>query len=67
MIDKNNIDNALFHELTSEEYENYFSFRRDSFMHNIDTFYYSVKFKNDFRLKTNDINVLKLRKYFKLK
>ena len=67
MIDKNNIDNALFHELTLEEYENYFSFRRDSFMHNIDTFYYSVKFKNDFRLKTNDINVLKLRKYFKLK
>lgn len=67
MIDKNNIDNALFHELTLEEYENFFSFRRDSFMHNIDTFYYSVKFKNDFRLKTNDINVLKLRKYFKLK
>lgn len=68
MIDKRGFtDNVLFHEMSLEEQEEYFSFRRDSFMHNIDTFYYSVKFKNDFRLKTSDANVLKLRKYFKVK
>ena len=67
MIDNLNIDNVLFKEMTPEEREEFFSFRKRSFMHNIDTFYYSVKFKNDFRLKTKDINVLKLRKYFKVK
>lgn len=68
MIDKRDFtDNILFNEMSLEEQEEFFAFRRNSFMHNIDTFYYSVKFKNDFRLKTNDINVLKLRKYFKLK
>lgn len=68
MIEKHNTaDNLLFKEMSMEEQEEYFSFRQKSFMHNIDTFYYSVKFKNDFRLKTKDENVLKLRKYFKLK
>lgn len=68
MIDKRDFtDNALLGEMTLEEQEEYFTFRKKSFMHNIDTFYYSVKFKNDFRLKTQDENVIKLRKYFKLK
>lgn len=68
MIEKHNMtDNLLFREMPLEEQEAYFSFRKSSFMHNIDTFYYSVKFKNDFRLKTQDENVLKFRRYFKLK
>lgn len=50
-----------------EEQEEYFSFRRLSFMHNIDTFYYSVKFKNDFRAGTKDSSVLRLRRYFDVK
>lgn len=34
-------------------------------LHNIDTFYYSVKFKQDFRLKSEDKHVLRMRSYFK--
>lgn len=68
MIDNRDFtDNLLFDEMSLEDQEKYFTFRKKSFMHNIDTFYYSVKFKNDFRLKTNDVNVLKLRKFFKMK
>ena len=55
MIEKHNTtDNLLFKEMSIEEQEEYFAFRQKSFMHNIDTFYYSVKFKNDFRLNTQD-------------
>lgn len=68
MIDNRDFtDNLLFDEMSLEDQEEYFTFRQKSFMHNIDTFYYSVKFKNDFRLKTKDENVLKLRKFFKMK
>jgi len=68
MIEKHNTtDNLLFKEMSIEEQEEYFAFRQKSFMHNIDTFYYSVKFKNDFRLNTHDGSVIKLRKYFRLK
>ncbi len=68
MIERHiNTDNNLFNEMDLEEQEEYFSFRQQSFMHNIDTFYYSVKFKNDFRARTKDKNVLKLRRYFDLK
>lgn len=62
-----NKDNRLFKEMDFEEQEEYFSFRRLSFMHNIDTFYYSVKFKNDFRAGTKDSSVLRLRRYFDVK
>ncbi len=68
MIDNRDFtDNLLFDEMSLVDQEEYFTFRKKSFMHNIDTFYYSVKFKNDFRLKTKDENVLKLRKFFKMK
>ena len=48
-----------------EQYE-WFGYSRNKFLHNIDTFYYSVKFRNDFRLKTSDAHVLKMRRFFKL-
>ena len=68
MIERHNTtDNLLFKEMSLEEQEEYFSFYKNAFVHNIDTFYYSVKFKNDFRLKTHDDNVINLRKYFRLK
>lgn len=68
MIDKHNsTDNRLFYEMTLDEQDEYFTFSKNKFMHNIDTFYYSVKFKNDFRLKTEDESALKLRRYFKYK
>lgn len=34
------------------------------FLHNIDTFYYSVKLNNDFTFNSNDKNVIQFRKYF---
>lgn len=68
MIDNRNFtDNKLFYEMSLDEQDEYFSFQKKKFMHNIDTFYYSVKFKNDFRLKTEDGSALKLRRYFKFK
>lgn len=68
MIDNRNFtDNKLFYEMSLNEQDEYFSFQKKKFMHNIDTFYYSVKFKNDFRLKTEDESALKLRRYFKFK
>lgn len=59
-------DNKLYREMSPEEQEKWFSYKQKQYLHNIDTFYYSVKFKNDFRLKTRDECVLRLRRYFKL-
>lgn len=68
MIEKlNSADNRLFYEMSLDEQDEYFTFSGRKFMHNIDTFYYSVKFKNDFRLKTEDEHALRLRRYFKYK
>ena len=39
-------------------------FKKKKFIHNIDTFYYSVKFKNDFTNTTQDAAVKRFRKYF---
>lgn len=60
-------ENQLYKDMSPEDQEHWFNYSRQKFLHNIDTFYYSVKFKNDFRLRTQDSNVLKLRRYFKLK
>lgn len=68
MIDKRPFnDNELFGEMDFEKQDEWFSFNKKSFLHNIDTFYYSVKFKNDFRIDTKDAKVLRLRRYFKSK
>lgn len=68
MIDKhNNTNNLLFKEMDPQSVEEWFSFTKTSFLHNVDTFYYSVKFKNDFRARTKDKNVLRLRRYFDVK
>lgn len=68
MLDKRQYyDNQLYIDMTSEEQADWFGYSRNKFLHNIDTFYYSVKFKNDFRLKTRDKRVDRLRRFFKLK
>ena len=56
--------NLIQNEMSDEDLENWFDFKKKKFLHNIDTFYYSVKFKNDFRFKTNDRYVKKLRSFF---
>lgn len=66
MIDKKYGENELFKEMSLSEHEDWFSFRQKSFLNNVDTFYYSVKFKNDFRYKSKDKSVIKLRRYFNI-
>lgn len=68
MIDKRReYDNFLYNEMPLEEHNEWFSYQQKKFLHNIDTFYYSVKFKNDFRLNSRDEKVQRLRRFFKLK
>ena len=68
MLDRRYIDDCMFfQEMDLLERAEWFSYTEKKFIHNIDTFYYSVKFKNDFRAKTNDLAVEKLRRYFKFK
>lgn len=67
MIDKSRYKCALFDEMSDADIEHFFSFKQQKFLHNIDTFYYSVKFKNDFRFGSNDENVKRLRDFFNYK
>lgn len=67
MLDKRReYDNILYHDMPLEDQHEWFGYSRNKFLHNIDTFYYSVKFRNDFRLKSKDPQVEKMRKFFKL-
>ena len=67
MLDKRqNNDNILYHDMPLEDQYEWFGYTHKKFLHNIDTFYYSVKFRNDFRLKSKDPQVEKMRKFFKL-
>ena len=67
MLDKRqNNDNILFRDMPLEDQHEWFGYAQKKFLHNIDTFYYSVKFRNDFRLKSKDPQVEKMRKFFKL-
>ena len=54
----------IYHELEETQKEYWFSYRQRKFLHNIDTFYYSVKLQNDFRSDTNDRDVLSFRRSF---
>jgi hypothetical protein len=67
------IDNRSFNQckimqdMNTEDVKYWFDFKKKKFLHQIDTFYYSVKFSNDFTEDSRDENVLRLRKYFELK
>ena len=63
MIDKKFEKNNLYSEMNLEDQSEWFGYNQKSFLNNIDTFYYSVKFDNDFRFKTKDEAVLKFRRY----
>ena len=51
-------------EFDNQENENWFFRKEKKFLHNIDTFYYSVSFSNDFLKDTDDIFVKKFRRDF---
>lgn len=66
MIDQSRFkDNLISSELSLEDMNFWFDFKKSKFLHNIDTFYYSVKLCNDFTAKTEDPAVLRFRKFFK--
>lgn len=50
-----------------EQIEYWFDFRQKKFLHNIDTFYYSVKLNEDFTDDSKDAAVLEFRKFFEKK
>lgn len=57
----------IFTEFNTEDRTNWFDLKEKKFLHQIDTFYYSVKIKNDFTSRSEDPSCLKLRRYFKQK
>ena len=68
MIDKRGYDGCLLSkEFDDQEAEFWLSFKKKKFLHNIDTFYYSVKFTNDFTDDSTEKSVLYLRKFFQLR
>ena len=56
---------SIFSELSNESREYWFDLKRDKFLHNIDTFYYSIKLKNDFTEKSTDLGYKRFTRYFK--
>ena len=64
MIDSRVKNNLIFNELSADEQLNWFDMKEKKFLHNIDTFYYSVKLVNDFTRDSVDKSCLALRDYF---
>lgn len=60
-IERNCIINTEFSE---ESLDFWFNYKQKKFLHNIDTFYYSVSLYNDFLKTTEDKFVISLRSYF---
>ena len=55
----------IFNEMDPDNQNFWFDFKKLKFLHNIDTFYYSVKFANDFTSSSEEPAVQEFRKYFK--
>lgn len=64
---KNNYTSLIFTEFCDVERCHWLDVKQKKFLHNVDTFYYSVKFKNDFRQNSNDVQVKRMRNFFTLK
>ena len=54
----------IYQEFDDENQKYWFDFKQKKFLHNIDTFYYSVKLLEDFTDDSKDDSVLKLRQFF---
>ena len=52
----------IYQELDDKNREYWFDFKQKKFLHNIDTFYYSVKLVEDFTNDSSDDSVLRFRK-----
>ena len=54
----------ILNELTEELRRFWFELKQQKFLHNIDTFYYSVKLSNDFTKDSKDVSAKQLRSFF---
>ncbi|MBO4375542.1 MAG: hypothetical protein J5829_10605 [Lachnospiraceae bacterium] len=62
MIDFDHNRNCIiYNELSDDQNKFWFDFKQRKFLHNVDTFYYSVKLKNDFTSDSTDPAVLSFR------
>lgn len=67
MIAKREISKTqIYKDFDEVENQYWFDFKKSKFLHNIDTFYYSVKFSNDFTFDSQDHKVKHFRNYFEL-
>lgn len=57
----------IYQEFDDENQKYWFDFKQKKFLHNIDTFYYSVKLVEDFTNDSADDSVLRFRKFFEQK
>lgn len=65
MIAKREIQHTrIYQEFNDTDREYWFDFKKNKLLHNIDTFYYSVKLLEDFTDDSKDDSVLKLRQFF---
>lgn len=68
MIPKREFSTSQIYQEFSDSDNNYwFDFCQKKFLHQIDTFYYSVKFDHDFSSDSKDDKVIRFRKYFEIK
>ena len=64
MIDKWVKNTQIYNDFDEVEQTYWFDFKQRKFLHNIDTFYYSVKFAEDFTADSCDSNVKFFREFF---
>lgn len=57
-------DTYAYNEFDEVENTYWFDFKQKKFLHNIDTFYYAVKFKQDFTADSKDMKVKDFRRKF---
>ena len=68
MVAKREIEKTqIYQELDQNGIEFWFDFKKNKFLHNIDTFYYSVKLNEDLTDGSSDPAVLEFRKFFEKK
>lgn len=64
MLDKDRINCKIFNEFSNENRVYWLDMKDKKFLHNIDTFYYSIKLENDFTADSKDFGYRKVNKYF---
>lgn len=65
MIQKREVQKTkIGQELCGQDLKFWFDFKQQKFLQNIDTFYYSVKFRNDFTKDSDEFPVKHFRKFF---